>query len=201
MTGGTRTEAIQYLLNRAEVEIHKGIWIDTAIGAGFVQSMIYKTVQHGLMVGVDFSREMLDLVEEPVERILGSVFDLPIRGDAANIATNIFCLSDYPNPKKAFSELSRIIKSQGVVMFLDYSDEDTYWTTRRAQHDNDGVIGNINLRNPDNIIQYLPENTRIIQNIIIQYEVDTSGFDNRVNLPDNITRAFLFIELYKPRSA
>lgn len=197
--GGTRTKAVRFLLDKAEVEIHKGVWIDTAIGAGFVQSQLYNTVQPNFLIGIDFSRAMLDLVDEPTERILASAFSLPIRSRVANLATNIFCLSDYPDPGEALSELARITKNRGIVMYLDYSDDDGYWKIRRENHDPDTIIGNIHLRNPDSIINYLPSGMRIVQNILIEYEVESDEFDNRLKLPQKLKRVFLFVELYKPR--
>lgn len=198
--GGTREGAIRYLLDRAEVEIHKGVWVDTAVGAGYIQSQLYDTVSPNLMIGIDFSRSMLEYASSYVEPILGSAFNLPLRNEAANIATNIFCLSDYPDPSSAFQELARIVRKRGVIMFMDYSDQDGYWTIRQKYHDKDGVIGNIHLRNPKSIEEYLPVNLRIIQNLLIEYEADTSKFDERIPLPKQLNRVFLFVEMYKPRS-
>ncbi|MHA2503714.1 MAG: class I SAM-dependent methyltransferase [Candidatus Kariarchaeaceae archaeon] len=199
-SGGSRVSAVRYLLNKAEVEIHQGTWIDTAIGAGFVQSQLFQTVEPSLLVGVDFSRPMLELVDSEVERVLGSTFSLPFRKESSTIVTNIFCLSDYPDPSTAFEEYARVVKTGGLVMFLDYSSEDEYWTLRQQAHSEE-VVGNINLRNPDTIKQFLPKMLRVVLNIILEAETSTDSFDSRIELPGTLKRAFLFVELYKPRGS
>ena len=83
-------------------------------------------------------------------------------------------------------------------MFLDYSSEDEYWKLRQAAHSEE-VVGNINLRDPKTILKFLPDSLRVIQNIILTVKTSSSEFDKRLKLPETLSRAFLFIEMYKPR--
>lgn len=204
--GGTRTPAIEYILGRLETDIHKGVWLDIACGAGFVQSQKSPTVGPILEIGLDFSRTMLDQIQdEEVHKILGSAFQLPIRDNSVSLATNFFSLSDYPDPASAFQEMSRVIRSSGVFAHLDYASTDDYWKIRSQLHgtednNHDLITGNIHLRSLDEIRLLIPDRVRITEQRIIEYNVSSNQIHSSFTLPKEISRRFIFTEVYKPRS-
>ena len=104
--GGTRTQAVQYLVKRIEMDVHQGSWLDTGTGSGFVQTLVDTDVVPTLFIGLDFSEIMLRTQQSPYgERVIGSAFRLPFRKNSFKIVTNIFSLSDYPDINIALLDL------------------------------------------------------------------------------------------------
>lgn len=203
----TRKIAIQFLIDRIETDVHSGIWLDTAIGAGYVQTQLSPSVEAAMLIGLDFSRTMLQQIEDDsVHKVLGTVFSLPFRNDAISVTSNIFCLSDYPKIDDALHEMFRCTKTSGMVIFLDYASSDGYWTRRKEQHGNhddkgDMIVGNIHLRTLDEIKSIAPKQVRVILDQLLVYEVPSKDMITKVELPKDIQREFLYVEWYIPRSA
>ena len=204
--GGTRTQAVQYLVKRIELDIHQGSWLDTGTGSGFVQTLIDPNVVPTLFIGLDFSGIMLRTQQLPYgERVIGSTFHLPFRKNSFKIVSNIFSLSDYPKINIAFADLGRVVDSVGSLLHLDYAIGDEYWEKRIEYHDSladDGsiIMGNINLRSLEQIKKWKPENTRIVFQRYLEFTVRSDSINARFDLPKEITRKFILTQFYKYKS-
>ncbi|MFV2013893.1 MAG: class I SAM-dependent methyltransferase [Candidatus Heimdallarchaeota archaeon] len=205
--GGTRIDAIRYLLSRLEIDIHQGSWLDSGTGAGFVQSKIDDNVSPSLFVGLDFSMVMLRVQRYPYgERVVGSAFQVPFRENSFSLVTNIFSLSDYPQIKAAFEDLGRVVDIAGSLTHLDYGTGDDYWEKRQNLHgtpnpDGSIIVGNINLRSLDQIKNWTPEGFRLIFQTFLEFEVDSSDMNPTFELPELITRRFILSQFYKYKSS
>ena len=204
--GGTRLGAIAYLLQRLELDIHQGSWLDSGTGAGFVQSQVDPDVSPSLFVGLDFSMVMLLTQKHPYgERVVGSAFQVPFRKNAFNVVTNIFSLSDYPRIESAFQDLGRVVDYTGSFTHLDYGVGDDYWEKRQSLHgapnpDGSIIVGNINLRSLDQIKGWTPDGFRLIFQNYLEFEVEASEMNTTFELPERITRKFILSQFYKFKS-
>jgi ubiquinone/menaquinone biosynthesis C-methylase UbiE len=203
--GQTRTKVAKYIVKRIETDIHQGSWLDTGVGAGFIQSLVGASVSPCFHIGLDFSQTMLLSHEKPYgERVEATTFSLPFRNNAFNVVTNIFSLSDYPNIKAAFIELTRTVAPGGIFSHSDYAAGDQYWETRKKAHglqvdDNKPVVGNINLRSLEEVKECVPSGSRIVFQKIIEYDVETDQMKPPFPIPKVVTRRFIITEIYKPR--
>ncbi len=201
--GQTRTEAVHFVVKHHENHIHQGSWLDTGVGAGYVQTVLDKWVSPCLHVGLDFSLKMLQSHSKPFgELIRASTFSLPFRTNSFDLVTNIFSLSDYPNIKGAFIELVRATSKGGRLSHTDYAKGDEYWEARKKVHgtlDNEKsmIVGNINLRTLSSIRNSIPEGTKINFQTLIKYQVDPNQMNASFELPVTITRRFIFTEIQK----
>lgn len=201
--GQTRTRAAKYIVKYHETNIHNNSWLDTGVGAGFIQSLVDESIIPCLHVGLDFSEIMLRSHIAPYgERVLGSTFTLPFRKHSFSFVTNIFSLSDYPTINKAFSELFRTLCPGGIMSHADYAKSDEYWEARKIAHgekiDNSStIIGNINLRTLENIRKEIPDHHEILFQSLIEYKVNSDLISAPFKLPNIITRRFLFTEVRK----
>ena len=205
-SGGTRIPAIRKVLKRMNVDIHQHSWLDTGTGAGFIQTQVDADVSPVLFVGVDFSSAMLRAQTDPFGNlVIATAFKLPFRKEAFSVLSNIFSLSDYPEPKEAFDEFSRILSKTGNLYFVDYAQGDEYWELRKKLHgktgrDNKVIVGDINLRNIQQSKELLPNSLRVVFTEIISYDINSDPLNSSFEIPDHITRKILFIQAYKPRS-
>ncbi|MHA2170545.1 MAG: class I SAM-dependent methyltransferase [Candidatus Kariarchaeaceae archaeon] len=205
--GQTRTKVAKYIVERLETDIHQGSWLDTGVGAGYIQSLVGVSVSPCFHVGLDFSHSMLISHENPYgERVRATTFNLPFRKNAFNLVTNIFSLSDYPNIENAFKELIRTVSLGGIFSHSDYAAGDQYWETRKKAHgqqvdDDTQVMGNINLRSLEEIRECIPRNSRIVFQKVVEYDVETDAMKPQFPIPKVITRRFIITEIYKPRDS
>lgn len=201
--GGTRAQAVGRILQRHEVDIHNGIWLDIATGAGYVQSQLSEEVSPVYFIGIDMSEAMLrSSVVKLGDFILGTSFKLPLRKNCIDIATNFFSLSDYPSISDAFCEMARVIKFGGIMSHTDYSDVDDYWRERQKHHgeiiNGKKITGNIHLRNHKEIQDLIPSTVRVVYQELLEIEIDTKNMNENFDLPDKLMRRFIFTEAYKP---
>jgi ubiquinone/menaquinone biosynthesis C-methylase UbiE len=205
--GQSRSKVAKLIVQRHEPDMHQGSWLDTGVGAGFIQSLVSESISPCLHVGLDFSQQMLESHSNPYgERILASTFALPFRKDSFTLVTNFFSLSDYPNIKDAFVELLRTLIPGSIMSHTDYASGDEYWENRIKAHgkklqDSTEVIGNINLRNLVDIRENIPTDFQIIKQEVIEYLVESSQMKAPFDLPREICRRFIFTEIYKPRES
>ncbi len=193
--GGTRTKAVEHVTNIISDRILNHSWLDLAMGAGYIQTKINS--EPTIFIGLDFSMAMLSSQEQPLgERILGSLFKIPIRKNSIHVISNFYCLSDYPNHmvKEAFRNIYDIIEKNGIFVYVDYEKNDEYWNKRKEFHgkiiDGKKIIGNINLRTTKDIQKIFPGDC--IHEEIIKYKVNTSEIHTSIPLPKIVTRSFIF---------
>lgn len=108
-----------------------GTFLDVATGTGDVAIEIVKQHSPGTkVIGIDFSKEMLELGRKKVSEMdyqdqidlrYGDVTSLPFEDktfDAAIIAFGIRNISDY---KKGVREMARVVKERGKIVILEFT--------------------------------------------------------------------------------
>jgi len=104
------------------------IVVDLGAGAGndvFVARLIVGDT--GKVIGIDMTDEMIDLANENKEKLgfsnvdfrLGEIEDLPIDNDSVDVVISNCVLNLVPNKEKAFSEIHRILKTNGHFCVSD----------------------------------------------------------------------------------
>ena len=186
LEGGTRVQAVHTIIKEISPLIENSSWIDIATGAGFIQQQVPDTQTPSLFVGLDFSEAMLRTQSFPYgERVLGSLFNLPFRKHSFQLISNFFCLSDYPELKPAYDEMTRICNNNGKMIHVDYAKGDAYWEARKELHgqtiDGKMVIGNIHLRGVSDI--EVPDSMNLSEGKILEFQVESKQLLPIINEP------------------
>lgn len=107
----------------------EGNILDVATGTGVVALDMAKRVAHrGEVVGIDASRAMLKKALEKakatalynVQFILGDAHNLPFRENHFDAVTCCFSLPWFSHPETAMKEMTRVVKSMGKVVCVEY---------------------------------------------------------------------------------
>lgn len=111
--------------------------IDVGCGTGFLTQRIAKLTQHtGKIVGVDLSPSMLQVARdnlaklgllESVEFRVGDAESLPVGDSFANAVVGNMILHHCPRPKRAISEMARVIKQGGRLAVADLEKHNERW--------------------------------------------------------------------------
>jgi len=102
--------------------------VDLGAGAGndvFVARSIVGDT--GKVIGIDFTDDMIDLANENNDKLdfsnvdfrLGEIEDLPVEKDSTDVVISNCVLNLVPNKEKAFSEIHRILKTDGHFCVSD----------------------------------------------------------------------------------
>lgn len=106
--------------------------LDVACGTGdWTLSLARATGPQGSVVGLDFTREMLNvahtkmvknnLLDKGVSLLEGDAMDLPFGDNTFDVATIGFALRNVPDILTVLSEMTRVIKPGGQVVSLELS--------------------------------------------------------------------------------
>jgi len=108
-----------------------GTALDVCCGTGMITMELVKKVgPQGLVTGLDFCEEMLDIAREnlkgsPYEGVIkyvqGNAMELPFPANTFDCVTIGFGLRNVPDMKKTLSELIRVIRPGGRVVCLEFS--------------------------------------------------------------------------------
>lgn len=101
--------------------------LDVACGTGDFAFASRRAVgREGRVVGLDFSKEMLDVAREKcgrnqlwVEFVRGDLLDLPFADAQFDACTVGFGIRNVPDIEKAFSEMTRVCRPGGRVVCLE----------------------------------------------------------------------------------
>jgi demethylmenaquinone methyltransferase/2-methoxy-6-polyprenyl-1,4-benzoquinol methylase len=97
--------------------------LDCATGTGDLAIAFKRAVgEEGVVVGTDFTPEMLDLARAKTKQIefdLADVMHLPYRDASFDISSIAFGIRNVADPRTGVRELARVVKSGGRVMILD----------------------------------------------------------------------------------
>lgn len=102
--------------------------LDCATGTGDLALLFKKTVgSKGQVVGTDFCQSMLDQAPMKAEKEnleiqfqWADVTQLPFENNQFDIASISFGIRNVENRNKAYQEMARVTKPQGVVMILEF---------------------------------------------------------------------------------
>ena len=126
---GIRMEGIAKIVNEIRELIKGRLVLDIGCGPGIVEKLFPR---NSSTVGLDFSISMLRRAEKRIRQlVLGDSLNLPFGSETFQIATCFFVASDYSEKMGIFSEAFRVLQDKGLLLFADYSQEDTHWKLRR----------------------------------------------------------------------
>src|ERR1043166_2809566 len=98
--------------------------LDCATGTGDLAIAFQRVVgDDGLVIGTDFTPEMLDLARAKAKHIrfeLADVMHLPYDDATFDISSIAFGIRNVADPRAGIRELARVVKSGGRVMILEF---------------------------------------------------------------------------------
>src|SRR5436309_12008463 len=97
--------------------------VDLASGTGDLALALQKKLPDAEVVGVDFLPEMLELAKQKGVRqtVLADAMNLPFGDSSFDCITIAFGLRNLENCAAALGEMSRVIKSNGHLLVLEFS--------------------------------------------------------------------------------
>lgn len=108
--------------------------LDVACGTGDVSLALRQKAPQARIVGLDFSPGMLDLAAVKIERehadidlVAASAEALPFPAQDFDLLSIAFGIRNVVDKKKALSEFQRVLKSQGRLAVLEFSQPDYAW--------------------------------------------------------------------------
>jgi len=97
--------------------------VDLATGTGDLALALQKKLPDAEIVGVDFLPEMLDLAQQKGVRqiVLADAMNLPFGDASFDCVTIAFGLRNLENWAGALAEMSRVLKTNGHLLVLEFS--------------------------------------------------------------------------------
>jgi len=104
--------------------------VDVACGTGDLAQAFART-RASRVVGVDFTRPMLDLAERKrarlpretggkLEYVLGDAQDLPLDNASADVVSIAFGIRNVDSPERALAEFARVLRPGGRLVILEF---------------------------------------------------------------------------------
>jgi len=108
---------------RIVTDWHPDSVADLATGTGDLALALQKKLPHSEIAGVDFLPEMLELAKQKGLRqpVLADAMNLPFGDGSFDCVTIAFGLRNLENCTAALGEMSRVIKSNGHLLVLEFS--------------------------------------------------------------------------------
>jgi len=104
-----------------------GRLFDVGCGSGNLIVEISERLPHLELIGMDISAEILDQAklradekQKKIEFKEGSVEKLPFADKSVDFIVSTFSLHHWINPQKAFQEIYRVLKKEGVALIFDF---------------------------------------------------------------------------------
>lgn len=102
----------------------KPLIIDLGVGPGLLSLEIHKKIPNATIFGVDPSNKMLKLADENAKEagfdkfktILGMSEKIPVNNNSTDVLVSRFSLVYWKNRKISFTEINRVLKSNGRVI-------------------------------------------------------------------------------------
>lgn len=100
--------------------------LDLACGTGDVTRMLADRYPFGQIIGIDLSREMLELAAThggppPLCYLQGDMHALPLASGSCDLVTGSYALRNAPDLDCALAEIARVLRPGGHAAFLDFS--------------------------------------------------------------------------------
>ena len=111
------------------------IIIDLACGPAFLLMEIQKKIPDASLLGIDSSEKMLSYAKlksdqygvQNVEFKQGIAESIPIEDNCISVVTCLNSFHDFQSPKKALSEVYRVLKSEGIFILKDKNPNYPKW--------------------------------------------------------------------------
>ncbi len=108
--------------------------LDVACGTGDVSLELRRKVPEARIVGLDFSPAMLELAQAKIEKaeadielVAASAEELPFAAAEFDLLTIAFGIRNVVDKKKALAEFNRVLKRDGRLAILEFSQPDYTW--------------------------------------------------------------------------
>jgi ubiquinone/menaquinone biosynthesis C-methylase UbiE len=126
---GIRQKGIFKLVKETATFIDGKLVLELGCGPGIVAGFYPKKAD---VVGLDFSLSMLKRAKRRLrEVVLGDSLSLPFQNDVFGVVTCFFMASDYVAKENTLREAFRVVETDGVLLYVDYSLGDEHWMLRR----------------------------------------------------------------------
>jgi len=126
---GMRQKGIFKLVKETATFIDGKVVLELGCGPGIVAGLYPKKAD---VIGLDFSLLMLKRAKRRLrEVILGDSLGLPFQNEVFGVVTCFFMASDYAAKASILREAFRVVETEGVFLYADYSPEDEHWILRR----------------------------------------------------------------------
>jgi len=101
--------------------------IDLACGPAFLLMEIQKKIPNASLLGIDSSEKMLSHAKLKIEQHgvqniefkQGMAESIPIEDNSISVVTCLNSFHDFQDPKKALSEVYRVLKNEGILILKD----------------------------------------------------------------------------------
>src|SRR5205085_8442201 len=97
--------------------------LDLATGSGDLALAIQRRLPEAIVTAADFSPEMLEVARRKGvgQTVLADALQLPFESESFDCVTVAFGLRNMADWDRALSEMSRVLRSQGHLLVLDFS--------------------------------------------------------------------------------
>jgi len=128
------------LIRESRVRVGQSV-LDCATGTGDLAFLFEKNLkQTGQVIGSDFCESMLDVAHRRAQRSksrvqfeVADVMNLPYSDASFDVASISFGIRNTQDPKKALTELGRVVKSGGKVLVLEFGQPRSKWMGKLYQ--------------------------------------------------------------------
>jgi 2-polyprenyl-6-hydroxyphenyl methylase/3-demethylubiquinone-9 3-methyltransferase len=102
---------------------HKPIIADIGCGGGLVTETVAKLVPQASVIGIDISENSIKVARDHAKGIqniqyqIGSIYEIPLNNSSVDLVIVSDVLEHLENPEMAISEIYRILKPNGIVVF------------------------------------------------------------------------------------
>ena len=126
---GIRQKGIFKLVKETAALIDGKVVLELGCGPGIVADFYPRKAD---VIGLDFSLLMLKRAKRRIQKIvLGDSLSLPFQNEVFGVVTCFFMASDYVAKESILREAFRVVETDGVFLYADYSLEDEHWMLRR----------------------------------------------------------------------
>ena len=126
---GIRQKGIVKLVKETKVFIDGRSVLELGCGPGIVASFYPRRAD---VVGLDFSLLMLKRAKRRIQKVvLGDSLSLPFQNEVFGAVTCFFMASDYAAKESILREAFRVVETEGVFLYADYSLSDEHWMLKK----------------------------------------------------------------------
>lgn len=103
--------------------------IDLGVGPGLLSKELNKKIPEAEIIGVDPSKEMLELAKDnaKLRTFVGSSEKIPLNDGEADALVTRYTLTYWDNPRDGFVEINRVLKSGGKIIIQALNRDFSRW--------------------------------------------------------------------------